>query len=284
MEDKILRVITYFAVFSFPPSLEEIYLYLEDSIQKKQLQEDVDYMVTKKILVKQLLWINHQTIMCYTLAKRSYFFQVRVQREITSLQKLEKVSKYLRILSSIPQIRFVGLSGSLAMMNGNEDDDIDLFIITSADRIWTARFLSLIIAQIMGLRGKYNVDKVCLNMFFDESDMQILTHKQNEYIAHEIFQMKVYVNKYNLYEKFIMQNKWAYAFFPNIAQKKTYRIKTAIKKWKGRIIFDLIENLLKKIQLAKINKRKTTEIILEKQLWLIKEDFEKKIPLKLKRL
>ncbi len=42
------------------------------------------------------------------------------------------------------------------MMNGNEDDDIDLFIISSAERIWTARFFALILAQMLKLRGKYN--------------------------------------------------------------------------------------------------------------------------------
>ena len=284
MQDKILRVIQYFAVFSFPPTFEEIYLFLEEPISKRQLQEDLDYLVKKKFILKQNLWINHQSVACYTYVQRKFFFQVRVQREIIALKKFEKVHFYTKLLSWLPQIKFVGFSGSIAMSNTSEDDDIDLFIVTSAKRMWTARFIALFLAQLLRLRGKYNVDKVCLNMFFDEQDVELPPAKRNEYTAHEIFQMKVCINKGNIYEKLLTQNKWAYAFFPNMPAKRMYRVKSTANKWFGRILFDWLELFLKKIQLDKLQRGKTYGAITEIQLWLIKEDFEKKIPLKLKRV
>lgn len=284
MEDKILRVIQYFGYFSFPPSLEEIHTFFEDTVTKKQLQEDINYLVTKKILIKRNLWVNHESVTCYTFIHKSFYFQVRVQREIIALQKLAKVDKYIRFLSWFPQIRFVGLSGSIAMNNTSEDDDIDLFIITATGRIWTARFITLIMAQVMKLRGTYNVDKVCLNMFFDEMDLQIPAEKRNEYIAHEIFQLKSYINKNGAYEKFIMQNKWAYAFFPNVSQKKVYRLKPGGRKWFGRPLCNLLERCLKYIQMKHLQKKNVKGKILDTQLWLFQEDFEKRIPLKLKRV
>lgn len=282
MQDQILRVINYFALFSFPPSLDEIYTFLETPTTKKQLHEDLHYLVKKGILIHQNLWVHHEKVPCFTLPHRSFLFQVRVQREIISLQKLERIENYLKLISLLPQIQFVGLSGSISMSNTTEDDDIDLFIITSHERIWTARFFALIAAQVMGLRGKYNVNKVCLNMWFDEYDIEIPLEKRNEYVAHELFQLKSYVNKCNMYEKLLTHNKWAYAFFPNIVRKKAYRRNLSSKTWK--FIFDLVEVTFKKIQLKLLNRRKTQEVITDTQLWLIKEDFEKKIPLKLKRL
>jgi hypothetical protein len=55
------------------------------------------------------------------------------QKYLFSQEKLQnwRVRLYLKILSFFPQIKLIGLSGSLAMMNADKDDDIDLFIITA---------------------------------------------------------------------------------------------------------------------------------------------------------
>lgn len=284
MEEEILRVIRYFAIFSYPPTFEEIHAYLGKKITISQLQEDLNYMVTKKVLLVQSLWLNHENVLCYTLVQKSYFFQVRVQRDLIAQQKIESVLGYIRLIKWLPQLKLIAFSGSLSMSNTSEEDDIDLFIITATNRIWTVRFILLCIAFVTKRRGRFNLNKICLNLFFDENGLEIPDSKKNEYIAHELFQMRSIVNKQMTFEKLLMNNSWAFAFFPNSPIKKTYRIPHTAKLWWGSKIFDLSEKIFKWVQVRHLTRKKIYGVITDHQVWLIKEDFEKKIPFKLRRV
>lgn len=207
---------------------------------------------------------------------------------------------YIRLLSFFPQIRLVGLSGSISMMNAKEDDDIDLFIITAKNRLFTGRFVALVLAQLLGLRRHRQlakldtVNKICLNLFFDESNLKVPKFKQTEFVGHEVLQMKPIINKDQTYEKFLNANEWVFKLFPNaihtISKIKDQRSKTN-SKFKTlsfklgfnilTLIFELLggllERLLKSFQLTFINRHRTTEIITSSQLWFHPDDFEKKI-------
>ena len=175
------------------------------------------------------------------------------------------------------------------MMNAKEDDDFDLFIITAKSRIFTSRLIALVLAQSLGLRrsrdsesllshGDYK-NKVCLNLFFDESDLNIPESKKNYYVAHEVIQVKPLVSKNNVYELFLYSNKWVYDIFPN-AQPQFHQTLQNDKRSKSRMTFvgNYIELILKKVQKSIINRHKTTEIITDTQLWFFPEDFEEKLP------
>src|SRR3989344_8169404 len=119
-----------------------------------------------------------------------------LKRQQISINKLSswKFNLYVKLLSLVPPVKLVGLSGSVAMLNADEDHDIDLFIITAKNRLWTGRFIILILAQLLGLRrrredntgkdehvaggnpltdsGVQYKNKVCLNLFFDEKNLK----------------------------------------------------------------------------------------------------------------
>ena len=225
-----------------------------------------------------------------------------VKRYQISINKLNsrKFRLYIKFLSFFPQIKLVGLSGSVAMLNAGEDHDIDLFIITGKKRLWTGRLIALLLAQILGIRrkrlnnnqqlainNKQLKNCVCLNLFFDESNLKVLKFKQTEYVAHEVLQMKPLVQKDNIYLRFIDANRWVFDIFPNVRSGSTL-ISTQIDADSGnprchprisasKRLFDLIEFLLKSFQLYFINKHRSSEIITDSQLWFHPEDFAKKI-------
>ncbi len=285
LHKEIIHTISYFGFFEYAPKFDEIHTFLPKKVSIHGLQKELDELVKKKIILR--LNIDDENMSRYTLGEysmrvRSPKLQVRSRN---SIFKINQAQKYIRILSWFPQIRLIGLSGSVAMQNAEETDDTDLFIITSAGRMWTARFISLMLAHLMGVRRKRNdqyvENKICLNLFFDESDLPLPKRKQTEYGAHEVLQMKPIVDKFGTYKRFLDANKWVLEIFPNA------QVKSATKPQKHWILLpiaigirmtsDFVEKILKQFQLFFIRKHLTTEIVTDTQLWFFPEDFEKKL-------
>ncbi|KKP86164.1 MAG: hypothetical protein UR89_C0031G0007 [Candidatus Roizmanbacteria bacterium GW2011_GWA2_35_8] len=296
MEKEITSVLGYFSFFKYYPNFDEIYTFLSKKTSKTALKRALLNLERQNKIKKVIL--NENDIK-YTLVEysspslvipRSKATRDLAKRVLISKNKLKnwKFKAYVKLISLFPQIRLIGLSGSISMMNADLDDDIDLFIITSKNRLFTSRFLALLTAYIIGLKrgiGQYKApNKVCLNLFFDESNLQVPKRKMTEFVGHEVLQMKPIVIKGDIYEKFLEANSWVFRLFPNAAL--VFSIKypvSSIKKILNTKCFildtvgDWIESKLKKLQLQLINKHKTTELITDSQLWFHPDDFEKKL-------
>ena len=278
MQKEILRVFEYFYFFSYPINFKTIKKYLGVKVNDKKLKKEVERLVKlKKITFKRNL---------YTLGEYNKSnLEIRNSKFEISQKKLNNLRfrAYLKLISMFPQIQLIGLSGSAAMNNAKENDDIDLFIIASVNRIWTTRLICLIIATFFGFkrsRLEKNVsNKVCLNLFFDKKNIEIPNFKRNYYIAHEIIQLKPLINKNYMYEIFLYRNRWVCDIFPNVEFPTSLPIRHSEASRSGMTFtLDFIENFLKKIQLYLINKHKTKEIITDTQLWFFPDDFEEKLP------
>ena len=294
MEQNLKKVLKYFSFFAYDPTLDEIHTFFPVRISKKSLKyTPPQYSIGRKVSKRKLQNWPYRS--------------------------------YIKLLSLFPQIKLVGLSGSISMMNAKEDDDIDLFIITAKNRLFTGRFIALVLAQLLGLRRQRQLrkldtvffdrltpkgpqaivskkvsslsfnnetmkqlnnhvrDKVCLNLFFDESNLKVPKFKQTEFVGHEVLQMKPIIIKGNIYERFLEANLWVFKLFPNAledfrglkADLHGYQRKSASNPWKS--LNNKIEQVLKSFQLHLINRHKTTEIITNSQLWFHPDDFELKI-------
>ncbi|KKQ25032.1 MAG: hypothetical protein US40_C0004G0070 [Candidatus Roizmanbacteria bacterium GW2011_GWC2_37_13] len=286
MDKKLASIIKYFAVFDYFPRFEEVYTFFPRKISKKTLKTMYEavldtppqYSIIRnpKSAIKQL--INYELRITNSKKKlRNWRFRL-----------------YIKLVLLFPQIKLVGLSGSISMMNADLDDDIDLFIITKKNRLFTGRFLATMIAFIMGLKRPLGLkkasDKVCLNLFFDESNLKVPKFKQTLFVGHEVLQMKPIINKDYVYERFLVANGWIFKLFPNAIENLESRIQNSELKNKisnSKLIHNskfiilnfgrILELFFKKIQLLLINRHKTTEIITSSQLWFHPDDFEKKI-------
>jgi predicted nucleotidyltransferase/DNA-binding HxlR family transcriptional regulator len=307
--EHLIKTINYFNFFDYPPTFEEIYLFFPKRISQKELKKILQKAEEKK-LVKKIIFDQKNPIR-YTVGEygieiknsklkiQNYINKRRLidsyrKKQVIALKKLRqwRFRVYLKLLSLLPQIKLIGLSGSLAMQNAKEDDDIDLFIITAKNRLWTARLVAVFLAIVLGLKRPRGVKKapnrVCLNLFFDLADLAIPKQKRSEFVAHEVLQMKPLVDKDNTYIRFLQANRWVYRFFPN-GSKINLKFKMQNSKFKFKIqnlkflliIFNLIidsfELIFKKIQFYFIKKHRTTELITATQLWFHPEDFEKKV-------
>lgn len=307
MFQSIISVIKYFDFFDYSPSFEEIYQFLPKKTSKEKLKQELDCLVKKKLIKNLKLKIENfdrYTLGEYGIKSQKSKFKSQKSKVKISQKKLNnwRFKLYIKLLSFFPQIKLIGLSGSISMMNAKEEDDIDLFIITAKNRLFTGRLIALFLAETLGIRRKFTdksstfhvprfTNKVCLNLFFDEQDLVAPQFKRTLYVAHEILQMKPIINKNHTYEKFLSANRWIVSFFPNIAKISNFKFLISNEfpisnfnnyqlnnlKFKIKDFGEWVEYYLKKLQLMLINRHRTTEIITATQLWFHPDDFEKKL-------
>ena len=157
----------------------------------------------------------------YYLEGREEIIAKRRLNAKSSKNKLKIAKRAGKLLDRIPTVMFVGITGSLAMMNSNDDSDIDLLIITSKGTLWTTRLItySLLLISGFGVRrpkNKEEKDRLCLNMWIDERDLKFT--KRNVFTAHEVAQIVSIVNNGKTYEKLLWENRWILDYWPKAVE------------------------------------------------------------------
>lgn len=267
----ILQTIVYSDIFAYPLTRDELWHFLKT----KQPARKKDFVQALHHLTPTILDKNGY----YFLRGRDAILNQRASREKSSKPKLIIASRIAKKLSFIPTISFIGISGSLALSQASADDDIDLFIIVNAHTVWVSRLFILSLLALSGVRRKRmareTANKICTNMILDEQALQFSPSRHDTYTAHEIVQLKPLFNRNGCYQRFLSANNWVKNFMPNALEQTGKEIK--IEKTSGNWLFSIFEHIIKKIQIAKINKTRTTETVTDTLLAFHPSDNRKKI-------
>lgn len=212
LKTHIVKTLAYADLFDYPMKKEELIKWF---ISKER--EDTGDFLDK---VNGVVFKKNGF---FYLQERDHIVALRRKRQILATSKFEKAGWAAKYLSLIPTITLIGISGSLSMRNTDENDDIDLFIVTKAKALWLTRLLSVVILELIGSRRRpdgYTVrDKVCLNMFVDEGSLGIPKAYQNMYTAHEVCQLEVLFDRDGTYKRFLKENVWVRKYLPNAISK-----------------------------------------------------------------
>lgn len=287
IQHAIMKTIIYADIFDCPLKIEEIKKWLiESGITNQPVCAGGELRINNLKNIKEKDGY-------YFLKGRDKLVALRKEKEKYSLEKLKIVKKIAALLKLIPTIKLVGLTGALAVNNAKDDDDIDLFIITSRGLLWTTRFMVTVLVEISGRRRCPNAinvnNKICLNMFVDEDHLEIPHKEQDLFSAHEVVQMKLLWDKDETYKKFLRANEWVKKFLPNAIRNA---IKTRSARWQSltwippmveelvKSFFNVLEKIFKNSQLWYMIKRRTTEVIKEgiirfhphdARIWILKK-------------
>jgi cytidyltransferase-like protein len=202
----------------------------------------------------------------YYLKGRQEIVALRRLRHKFSQLKYKQAEKITKILSLIPWIRLITVTGALAMNNADEKDDIDLMIVTQKNRLWLTRFMVLVVLLLAGRLRRFgqrgNRDKICLNLWLDETALSVPTTQRNLYTAHEVAQAKPVFDRDNTYQQFIKANLWLKRYLPN-AFKKGPILKADPKQRAGSdpigFLIGWLERLAFKVQYAYMKPKMTRE-------------------------
>jgi len=186
----------------------------------------------------------------------------RLMRKRISARKHEIAERAAGILKIIPWVKFVGITGALAMENADDASDVDLMIITRKGTLWQSRLLTLLLLMAVGFPTrrfgqKDQKDKLCLNMWLDENDLVWPKRDRNPYTAHEIAQIVPLVDKMKTYERFISANSWIKRFWPNAVVLG--KLKRQVSKKKSP--FGLFEALCYLLQIKYMRAKITREVV-----------------------
>ncbi len=283
MEKAILKTLVYADIFDYPLKIFEIHKWLIGRKTTLRQMEKALLRLSQKSKVKSKNGY-------YFLTRRANLVVKRNHEEKQSVKYLTKAKILTSILKLIPWIKLVGISGGLAMENASKQDDIDLFIITSKNRLWISRLFILGTLSMVGQRRKVGemggkiAGKLCVNTLLEEDKLE--QSNKDIYLAHEVLQMKVLWQRDGVYQKYLEDNDWAFKFLPNWVGdvdtslrgvKRRSNLEKRLPRSQGSLAMTFLENITKWLQLKIMQKPQGMERIEDGALYFHPQDIRLKI-------
>ncbi len=201
MQNKLLRLLLYFDVFSYPLSRNELFAYAGIS---DDMQTEAAGLLDA--LVKGGHIRYHEGF--YFVNGDESLIERRLYGNRRARQRMRDARRYSRIIASFPYVRGVFLSGSISKEFMAERDDIDYFIVTEPGRLWLCRSLLVLFKKVFLFNSYRNF---CINYFVDAQHLNI--NEQNQFVATEI---ATTIPTYNLalHREFLEANAWTSDYYP----------------------------------------------------------------------
>ncbi|PIZ41297.1 hypothetical protein CO059_00030 [candidate division WWE3 bacterium CG_4_9_14_0_2_um_filter_48_10] len=266
----IVKTLVYRDLFDYPLTTLEIHRFL---IQEKSSQKVVEEALGKLTSAK----VVQEKGGYYFLPGREETVVLRKKREAISLIKIKKATVYSKLFLLIPWVRGVFVTGALAVGNVDQKSDLDILVVAGRGRVWLTRLLVTLLLDLLWLRARPPgrvKDKVCPNMFLDETTLQVPKNEQNLYTAHEVVQAKVIWEREGIHQRFLVKNRWIKKFLPNVVIPSS---SSSHRRRGGFFFFDWLEYGVYQAQLAYMQKRKTQEVVTPKRILFHPTDLPAKI-------
>ena len=148
----------------------------------------------------------------YFPAGRSDLVHIRSRREALSRELLDRDRRILSFVANIPFVRMVALSGSLAHLNAEGFADLDLFVITTPNRVWSVTVATVVLSKLLGWRKR-----LCMNYVISERAMSI--EPRDLFSANQIIHLRPIVGS-EAFTRFLEANPFVKSFYPNFASPK----------------------------------------------------------------
>lgn len=194
--NEILATIRIAHHFNSAFNREQLYRYLRVKMDRHNFNAILDGFIRDKTIseIDDLLFSEKLEDIC-------------IQKKEWSKALFAENRKYLLLISSIPWVKYIGLTGANSFESCNQKDDIDLFIITSPNRLWICYLMLVLLTKLIGKRKT-----LCINFLIDENNLEI--QEKNYFTAVQIAQMMP-VYDMGFHNRLISQNRWIYEILPN---------------------------------------------------------------------
>jgi hypothetical protein len=197
----IARSVIYASLFDYPLTLQQLHRTLVESDQS-----------AAEILA---VYDGSEMLQHMIEYRDGYFFPIgradlvaeRGRREARSLAFLERHRLVLQLIAAIPYTRLVALSGSIAHLNLEPNGDLDLFVITKGQRVWTVTVAVLLLAKLLHRRRA-----VCAN--FIVADSHLTLEQPDLFTANQVIHLRPIVGADTL-AAFAAANPFVKRTYPN---------------------------------------------------------------------
>jgi hypothetical protein len=197
----VLRSVIYASLFDYPLTLEQVCATL---VEVRADEPTVAGWWRESEFLQAA--IEHRDGL-YFPAGRGDLVGTRTRREALSRDLLERDRRLLALVSGMPFVRMVAVSGSLAHLNAEAPADLDLFVITAPHRVWSVTLAVLVTARLLGWRKR-----MCLNYVISERALSIAP--ADLFSANQIIHLRPIVG-HEVFAGFIDANPFVRVFYPN---------------------------------------------------------------------
>jgi len=222
--NSLISTLRYFDRFDYPLTLDEIWFWQPYTFYHKNL------FMSWQSSYQGYFFLKH----------RSTLVGLRQSRLKISKNKLLLASSISRMLSIIPSIKAIFITGALAMNNSPKNDDIDIMLIVDPYTLWLTRAIVVLLLSAKGLRRPSHLpehssllvkDKICDNLYLDLNHIHInhlpinespINQSTNLYLAHEILQAKCIYDQGGVHYQLLSANSWIKKYLP-VAYRETIK-------------------------------------------------------------
>jgi len=209
----IIQTISFFDIFSFPLTKEELYRYLW------QYPEHVSFTT----FVQQLENILQETDSIetyggyYFLAGKKQDIYIRERRVWFVEERIKKAKNAVKTLRWIPFLRGVFICNML-QVTAQKDSDIDVFIVVKKHRLWITRLLITITLHLFRFRrhGNCVANRLCLSFYCTDDVLdlsQIAIEKPDIYLAYWLILLEPIFTDRTIQKEMVQQNNWLNEYF-----------------------------------------------------------------------
>jgi hypothetical protein len=197
-----LRTVAYADLFDYPLTVPEVYRYLAGVAAPLSAVREV---LENHGLSDHRLAQNRGYV---TLHGREELVERRLYREAVSTRMWRKGVRYGRAIASLPYVRLVAVTGTLAVNNMEPGQDIDYLIVTAPERVWLARMFALVFVYL----GRLEKLTICPNYVFSSGVLS--QFEPSFFTAHELAQM-IPLFGLDTYQELLQANAWVRRYLPN---------------------------------------------------------------------
>lgn len=206
IKELIIIHICYRDVFNAPVSIELLKKWIGvQNVNHQEFDAALTELIGEELIIKAKGFLARKT-------RKNIILDQQKKSELTK-QIISKGHLGLTILSKIPCIKFVGISGSVAAENPTEEFgenhiDLDLFVVTAKNTLWLFALVERIFTNIVRLfRGNHFY---CFNYITEESFLEV--YNKNFYTATEFINLKPIIDK-GVLDKLISCNQWIKKYY-----------------------------------------------------------------------
>ncbi|MFA6550094.1 MAG: hypothetical protein WCT36_01930 [Candidatus Gracilibacteria bacterium] len=209
IREAIMKSIIFFDLFDFPLTFEEISKYvLGMRVDEQHIRM---YLKDSKMLSEKNGF--------YFVRGREHIADLRQSNAKCAIKLWNKVFRYSWVFKMVPFIKMVAVCNSLSYMDVNKKSDIDLFVTTDKNRLFTARFLLSAILYLLGVkRHDHKVaGRFCLSFFVTENSLdmeQVALKPYDIYLAFWAMSLTPVFGE-KTYNEFVEKNSWTKRYFPD---------------------------------------------------------------------
>ena len=197
----IARSVLYASLFEYPLTLAQLRQTLIESTQTpSQILRTYDQSSALQATVE------HRDGFFFPRGQR-HLVGERRRREARSRRLLRRYRPLLAIITALPYVRMVALSGSIAHLNLDGSGDLDLFIVTRGRHVWSVTVAVVLLAKLLRQRRL-----LCAN--FVVSDDHLAFEPQDLFTANQVIHLKPLVGQ-DVYRRLLEANPFVTRLYPN---------------------------------------------------------------------